>query len=38
VAGSCEHDNMPSCSVKSGYFLDYLSDYQLVKMDSVVGS
>jgi hypothetical protein len=27
VAGSCEHDNKPSASIKGGEFLDYLSDY-----------
>jgi hypothetical protein len=25
VAGSCEHGNEPSCSIKFGEFLDYLS-------------
>jgi hypothetical protein len=25
VAGSCEHDNEPSCSIKCGEFLDCLS-------------
>jgi hypothetical protein len=25
VAGSCEHDNEPSGSIKCGEFLDYLS-------------
>jgi hypothetical protein len=31
VAGSCEHDNEPSGSIKAEEFLDYLSDYYLVK-------
>jgi hypothetical protein len=26
VAGSCEHGNKPSGSIKGGEFLDYLSD------------
>jgi hypothetical protein len=25
VVGSCEHGNEPSCSIKCGEFLDYLS-------------
>jgi len=31
VAGSCEHGNEPSGSKKGGKFLDYLSDYELLK-------
>jgi hypothetical protein len=31
VAGSREHDNEPSGSIKGGEFLDYLSDCQLLK-------
>jgi hypothetical protein len=34
MAGSCEHGNEPSISIKGGEFLDYLSDYQLLKKDS----
>jgi hypothetical protein len=33
VAGSCEHGNEPSGSIKGGKFLDWLSDYQLLKKD-----
>jgi hypothetical protein len=35
VAGSCEHGNKPSGSIKGGEFLDFLSDCQLPKKDSV---
>jgi hypothetical protein len=38
VAGSCEHDHEPSGSIKEGEFLDYLSDYQLLKKDSALWS
>jgi hypothetical protein len=31
VAGSCEHDNETSGSIKGGEFLDQLSDYQFLK-------
>jgi hypothetical protein len=34
VAGSCEHDNEPSGSMKGGDFLDYLRNYQHLKKDS----
>jgi hypothetical protein len=34
VAGSCEYGNEPSGSIKGGEFLDWLSDYELLKMDS----
>jgi hypothetical protein len=30
--GSCEHGNEPSGSIKGGEFLDYLSDYYILKM------
>jgi hypothetical protein len=33
VAGCCEHGNEPSGSIKSGEFLDQLSDYLFVKKD-----
>jgi len=33
VAGSCEYGNEPSGSIESGEFLDWLSDYALLKMD-----
>jgi hypothetical protein len=35
VAGSCEHGNKSSGFVKDGKFLDYHSDCQLLKNDSV---
>jgi hypothetical protein len=35
VAGSCEHDNEPSGSIKGGEFLDQLNDYQDLKDESV---
>jgi hypothetical protein len=31
VAGTCEHVNEYSGSIKGGEFLDYLSDCQLIK-------
>jgi hypothetical protein len=34
MAGCCEYGNEPSVSIKGGVFLDYLSDYQLLKKDS----
>jgi hypothetical protein len=34
VAGSCEHGNEPSGSIKGEKFLDYLNDCQLFKQDS----
>jgi hypothetical protein len=33
VAGSCDHYNEPSDSMKVGDFLSYLSDCQLSKVD-----
>jgi hypothetical protein len=33
VADCCEHGNEPSGSIKCEKFLDYLSDYQLLKKD-----
>jgi hypothetical protein len=33
VAGSCEHSNEPSDSIKSGIFLEKLSDYKPLKKD-----
>jgi hypothetical protein len=33
VAGSCEHGHEPSAFIKGGEFLDYLNDYELLKMD-----
>jgi hypothetical protein len=33
--GSCEHGNEPLGSIKGGEFLDWLSDYYLLKKDSV---
>jgi hypothetical protein len=38
VAGSCEHGNEPLGSIKDGEFLDYLRDYQILKMDSAAWS
>jgi hypothetical protein len=35
VAGRCEQGNEPSGSVKDGKFLDWLSDYYLLKKYSV---
>jgi hypothetical protein len=34
AADSCEHGNKPSVSIEGGEFLDWLSDYQLLKKDS----
>jgi hypothetical protein len=34
VAGCCEHVNEPSRFMKDGQFLEQLSDYQLLKIDS----
>jgi hypothetical protein len=34
LAGSCEHGNEPSGSIKGEEFLDYLSDQELLKKDS----
>jgi hypothetical protein len=34
VAGSCEHGNDISGSLRGGEFLEYLSDYQLLKDSS----
>jgi hypothetical protein len=33
VAGSCEHDNNPSVSIKGGEYADLLSDCQLLNKD-----
>jgi hypothetical protein len=33
VAGSCEHGNEPSGSIKGGEFLDQLSDYNVLMWD-----
>jgi len=35
VAGSCEHDNELSGTIKGGEFLGQLSDYQCLKKVSV---
>jgi hypothetical protein len=35
MAGFCEHDNEPLASIKDGECIDKLSDYQLLKKDSV---
>jgi hypothetical protein len=35
VAGCCEHGNEILGSIKCGVFLDKLSDYKLLKEDSV---
>jgi len=35
VAGSCEHGNGPSDSTKGEEFLDLLSDYYLLKKETV---
>jgi hypothetical protein len=35
LEGFCEHDNELSSSMKCEYFLNQLSDYQLLKEDSV---
>jgi hypothetical protein len=34
VAGFCEHGNEPVGPIKGGEFLDYLSDYLLLKKNS----
>jgi hypothetical protein len=33
VVGSCEYSNEPLGSIKDGEFLDYLSNYHLLKKD-----
>jgi hypothetical protein len=38
VAGSCEHGNEPSGSIKGAEFLYKLSDYQLLKKGSALWS
>jgi hypothetical protein len=38
VAGSCEHDNEPSVSIKGEEFLDWMSDYCVLKKYSVLWS
>jgi hypothetical protein len=35
VASSCDHGNEPWGCIKGGEFLDHLSDYQIVKTDSI---
>jgi hypothetical protein len=35
VADRCEHSNETSASIKGGEFLDWLSDFQLLKKDFV---
>jgi hypothetical protein len=35
MVGSCEHGNEPSDSIKGGELVDYPSDCQLLKKDSV---
>jgi hypothetical protein len=35
MVGPCEHSNEPLGSIKDGEFLGQLSDYQLLKKDSV---
>jgi hypothetical protein len=34
MAGPCEHGKELSGSIRSGKYLDYMSDYELLKMDS----
>jgi hypothetical protein len=34
MVNSCELDNEPSASIKDGEFIDYLSEYQLLKKES----
>jgi hypothetical protein len=34
VAGSSDHGNEPSGSIKGGEFLDYLSDYLILKKNT----
>jgi hypothetical protein len=38
VAGSCKHSNEPLGSIKGGGFLDFLSDYQLLRKDFALWS
>jgi hypothetical protein len=38
VAGSCEHDNEPSGSIKGVEILDQMSDHQLLKKESATSS
>jgi hypothetical protein len=38
VAGSCEHGNDPSVSIKGGEFCDQQSDYQFLMTGSAVWS
>jgi hypothetical protein len=38
IVGSCEHSNEHFGSIKGRKFLDYLSDYWLLKKDSAPGS
>jgi hypothetical protein len=38
VAGSCEHNNEPSGSIKDVEFVDWLSDYWPLKKDSALWS
>jgi len=38
VAGSCEHDNEPSGSIKGGELLEQLNEYQLLKNGSSLWS
>jgi hypothetical protein len=35
VAGSCKDDNKTPVSIKDGEFIGWLSDYQLLKNNSV---
>jgi hypothetical protein len=35
---ACKHGNEPSGSITDGEFLDYLSDYQLLKTESALRS
>jgi hypothetical protein len=37
VAGSCEHGNEPSGSIKGEVFLDLLSEYELLKDSAAWG-
>jgi hypothetical protein len=34
VAGSCEHSDKPSGSIKDGQFLEMLNNYQLLEENS----
>jgi hypothetical protein len=36
LADCCEHGNETSGSIKGGEFLDYLSDYQLLRSESAL--